>query len=136
MTIERPPLVVIDAANVVGSVPDGWWRDRRAAATRLRDALRDLAATGLAGPGVPDWAGTPPLDVILVVEGAARGIASTETVHVVTAPGEGDDTIAELAAAAGGRPCLVVTADRELRNRVTAVGAEVCGPRAVPRRLP
>src|SRR5690606_40307657 len=23
------PLVIVDAANVVGSVPDGWWRDRR-----------------------------------------------------------------------------------------------------------
>lgn len=133
MAIQPPPLVVIDAANVVGSVPDGWWRDRRAAATRLRDALTDLATTGLVGTGVPDWACTPPLEVVLVVEGAARGIAGTDTVRVVTAPGQGDDTIAELASAAGSRRCLVVTADRGLRSRVTAVGAEVCGPRAVPR---
>ena len=33
------PLLVVDAANVVGSVPDGWWRDRHAANERLRDRL-------------------------------------------------------------------------------------------------
>ena len=38
------PLIVVDGANVVGSVPDGWWRDRRGAAERLRDALVPLAA--------------------------------------------------------------------------------------------
>ncbi|NEY36686.1 NTP pyrophosphohydrolase, partial [Streptomyces sp. PRKS01-65] len=39
-------LVIVDAANVVGSVPDGWWRDRPAAARRLRDRL---AADGVPG---------------------------------------------------------------------------------------
>ena len=47
-----PTLLIVDGANVVGSVPDGWWRDRRGAAVRLRDRLRPMAADGLpAEPG-------------------------------------------------------------------------------------
>lgn len=129
------PLLIVDGANVVGSVPDGWWRDRRAAAERLRDALAPVAATGLSGEtGAPLWAVGTPLDVVLVVEGAARGVAPAPAVAVESAPGSGDDLIAELAAGArGSRECLVVTADRGLRARVLAVGAPCVGPRAVPR---
>ncbi|WP_175410304.1 NYN domain-containing protein [Streptomyces sp. TRM64462] len=121
------PLLIVDAANVVGSVPDGWWRDRRAAAERLRDHLAPYAAAGV--PGV--LAG--PVDIVLVVEGQARGVEPVEGVRVVSAPGSGDDTITELAreAAAADRRCVVVTADRELRRRVTAHGADCAGPRTV-----
>ncbi|MFF4354002.1 NTP pyrophosphohydrolase [Streptomyces sp. NPDC001530] len=118
------PLLVVDGANVVGSVPDGWWRDRRAAAVRLRDRLVPFARSGAGG-----LAG--PLELILVVEGAARGVASVPGVRVEEAPGSGDDLVVELTAAAGDRPCLVVTADRELRRRVAELGAQVTGPRAV-----
>ncbi|MET9352579.1 NTP pyrophosphohydrolase [Streptomyces sp. NPDC006617] len=114
-------LVVVDAANVVGSVPDGWWRDRRGAAERLRDRL--------AVDGVPGRAG--PVDIVLVVEGAALGVESVPGVRVESAPGSGDDLMVELVARAGDRPVLVVTADRELRRRVTALGAQVAGPRTV-----
>jgi hypothetical protein len=130
------PLLVVDGANVVGSVPDGWWRDRRGATERLRDALAPMAATGLpARADVPDWAQSGPLDLVLVVEGAARGVASPPGVRVVAAPGSGDDLIVDLVARAAretpDRPILVVTADRELRTRVAAHGAEVVGPRSV-----
>jgi hypothetical protein len=37
---EHRPLIVVDAANVIGSRPDGWWRDRQAAARRLIESLR------------------------------------------------------------------------------------------------
>ncbi|QKW24680.1 NTP pyrophosphohydrolase [Kitasatospora sp. NA04385] len=145
-------MLVVDGANVVGSVPDGWWRDRRGAAERLRDALVDVAADGL--PGLPG-----PLTVVLVVEGAARGVEPVPGVRVVSAPGSGDDRIVELVAeesasgagassdaspgpglgsetgpgsgSAPGRRLLVVTADRELRERVAALGAELLGPRTV-----
>ncbi|KJS56526.1 hypothetical protein [Streptomyces rubellomurinus] len=122
------PLLVVDGANVVGSVPDGWWRDRRGAAERLRDALVAVAEHGLADlPG--------PLDVVLVVEGAARGVAGLPEVRVVEASGSGDDRIVQLVDAARAehpdRSCLVATADRELRARVTALGAAVTGPRSV-----
>ncbi|MFE5583822.1 NTP pyrophosphohydrolase [Kitasatospora sp. NPDC056531] len=123
-----PALLVVDGANVVGSVPDGWWRDRRGAAERLRDALVPLAARGL-----PDLPG--PLEVVLVVEGAARGVTGLPEVRVVAAGGSGDDRIVELVREARTeqpeRECLVVTADRELRGRVGALGAAVTGPRSV-----
>jgi len=119
------PLLVVDAANVVGSVPDGWWRDRAGAAARLRDALVDVAERGL-----PDLPG--PLEVVLVVEGEARHVESVPGVRVVPAPGSGDDAIVDVVRTeAPGRPCAVVTADRELRRRVTALDATVLGPRAV-----
>lgn len=118
------PLVIVDAANVVGSVPDGWWRDRRGAAERLRDSLVPFASDGL--PGVPG-----PVELVLVVEGRARDVAPVPGVRVEAAPGSGDDLIAELAAGAAPRPCVVVTADRELRRRVEAHGARCAGPRTV-----
>ncbi|MDT7783109.1 MAG: hypothetical protein QOF58_1528, partial [Pseudonocardiales bacterium] len=71
----------------------------------------------------------------LVVEGKARNVSSIDDVRVVAAPGDGDDTIVEVVRTEGaGRPVTVVTADRELRRRVTALGAEVAGPTSVPRR--
>jgi hypothetical protein len=121
------PLLVVDAANVVGSVPDGWWKDRAGAAIRLRDRLVRTTSEGL-----PDLPG--PLEVVMVVEGKAKDIPETEGVRVERAPGSGDDTIVDLVAREGaGRRVVVVTADRELRDRVTALGAEIRGPSAVPR---
>lgn len=117
------PLLVVDAANVVGSRPDGWWRDRAGATVRLRDALAPVAHAGL--PGLP-----PPVEVVLVVEGVARGVPPTAEIRVVAAEGSGDDAIVELVrATAEGRRCVVVTADRLLRDRVTALHAVVRGPR-------
>ncbi|MFE7029974.1 NTP pyrophosphohydrolase [Streptomyces sp. NPDC057621] len=122
--MDAAPLVIVDAANVVGSVPDGWWRDRRGAAERVRDLLVPYADEGL--PGRPG-----PLELVLVVEGGARGVTSVPGVRVEAAPGSGDDRIVELVAEHPDRARLVVTADRELRRRVTELGAEVTGPRTV-----
>ncbi|MFD7296197.1 NTP pyrophosphohydrolase [Streptomyces sp. NPDC059897] len=111
-------VLVVDGANVVGSVPDGWWRDRRGAAERLRDRLVEHAErTGS--------------EVILVVEGAARGVESVPGVRVESADGSGDDRIVEIVAGLSGQPCTVVTADRELRGRVAELGARCVGPRTV-----
>ncbi|AWI31568.1 NTP pyrophosphohydrolase [Streptomyces tirandamycinicus] len=119
-------LLIVDGANVVGSVPDGWWRDRRGAAERLRDGLVPLAEEGISGrPG--------PVEVVLVVEGRARGVGSVPGVRVEDAPGSGDDRVVELVRENAGRSAVVVTADRGLRERVEALGAEVVGPRAVRR---
>jgi hypothetical protein len=132
------PLVVVDAANVVGAVPDGWWRRRAEATELLRDALGPLAETGLPAGGLPAglrWLAVPPLEVVLVVEGAARGVAPSATVRVVSAEGSGDDAIVRLLAAEGtGRQRAVVTGDRELRRRAAERGASVLGPSALPRR--
>ncbi len=114
-----PEVLVVDGANVVGSRPDGWWKDRSGAAGRLHDRL--VTSPGLAP------------QVVLVLEGRARGGVAeglTGAVEVVHAGGEGDDTIvAEAARAAGaGRLVAVVTADRGLAARVQDLGATVRRP--------
>ena len=111
-------LLVVDGANVVGSRPDGWWRDRAGAARRLWEQLR--------AADLPD-------EVVLVLEGAAkRGVPAhwVDRLHTVHAPGSGDDAIVEEARArtGDGWDVTVVTADRELRARVTAAGARTVGP--------
>ncbi|POX48973.1 NTP pyrophosphohydrolase [Streptomyces sp. Ru71] len=121
MDDSSPLLVIVDAANVVGSVPDGWWRDRRGAAERLRDRLAERGLPGHDGE----------TEIVLVVEGAARGVASVPGVRVEDAPGSGDDHMVTLVARSPDRPRLVITADRELRHRVTELGAEVRGPRTL-----
>lgn len=67
--------------------------------------------------------------VTIVFEGRARAGADEtdmDGVEVVHAPGEGDDTIAAIAEV--NRDVVVVTADRELAERVRAAKAEVVGP--------
>ncbi|GAA0329877.1 hypothetical protein NE235_24205 [Actinoallomurus spadix] len=129
----RRPVLIVDGANVVGATPDGWWRDRTGAATRLRDRLARLGAVeGLPGAGF----GPARPEIVLVIEGAARGVPSVPGVRVVEAPGSGDDTIARLAAPEAGETRTVVTADRELRRRAEAAGASVVGPGWLLGRLP
>jgi hypothetical protein len=114
--------LVVDAANVVGSVPDGWWRDRAGAAARLRDRL----AAAVAAATIP-----AAVEVVLVVEGAARGVEPVDGVRVVSAPRGGDDTIVAVVrehVRDHDGPVTVVTADRALRERVAAAGAAVIGP--------
>jgi hypothetical protein len=123
------PLVIVDGANVVGSVPDGWWKDRAAAAIRLRDRLAAIVSQGL--PDIPG-----PVEVRLVVEGKARDIPeSGNGVRIERAPASGDDKIADLVRdEAPSRRIVVITADRGLRDRVHVLGAEVRGPSTVRSR--
>lgn len=119
------PSLVVDAANVVGSVPDGWWKDRAGAAGRLRDELAGIAVPAAdLGTGGAQW--FP--QVALVVEGQARALEDADDdVLVIRAAGSGDDAIVEEASrrVAGGEIVLVVTSDRGLRARVEEVGARV-----------
>jgi len=115
-------VLVIDAANVIGSRPTGWWRDRAGAARAFIERVRATVAAGRLDP-----------PVTIVLEGQARAGADIDDVEdvagvdVVHAPGEGDDTI--FAVAAANRGAVVVTADRGLAERVRAVDAEVVGPK-------
>ncbi|PBC40165.1 hypothetical protein CJ179_32445 [Rhodococcus sp. ACS1] len=126
MTDDRTALIVVDAANVVGSRPDGWWRDRAGAARRLLVQL-----------GALDQHLDPPAEVVVVIEGAAKAAVAGEQdrkfdgLRVVSADGSGDDTIVDVVAAEkdGDRAITVVTADRGLRARVEALGAVTVGPR-------
>ena len=111
-------MLVIDAANVIGSRPTGWWRDRPGAARTFVERVREAVVVGqLDSP------------VTVVLEGQSRSgaeEADEDGVVVVHALGEGDDTIVAVAAASGG--AVVVTADRELATRVRAADAQVVGP--------
>jgi hypothetical protein len=120
--------IIVDVANVMGSRPDGWWRDRPGAAVRLHAELAALAARSR--PVLPD--DTEPEEFVMVLEGAtkaaaARISAAANPVRVVQADGSGDDAIVALVRELSGRRA-VVTADRELRRRCEAAGAEVFGP--------
>jgi len=111
-------MLVIDAANVIGSRPTGWWRDRPGAAGRFTERVRATVSGGRLDP-----------PVTVVLEGRFREGAPEELVdgvEVVHALGEGDDTIAELART--GVEVVVVTADRGLADRVRAVDGAVVGP--------
>jgi hypothetical protein len=161
--------IVVDVANVMGSRPDGWWRDRAGAAVRLHAEIARLAASGRAILG--DEPGEPGEDeaerangpgFVMVLEGAAKAAAARLApaqagpdaqaapdtpsapagsaapgaglrpvrpgeVRVVQAAGSGDDAIVAVVCQLSGRR-VVVTADRELRERCVAAGAEIRGP--------
>lgn len=119
------PTIIVDVANVVGSVPDGWWRDRAGAADRLLAQLAALAERGTdaAGLDLPEDTWFP--RIVAVVEGQARDVAAPVGVEVHRAPAAGDDAIVEAATAAvaAGDRVSVVTSDRGLRARAEAAGA-------------
>ena len=119
----------MDVANVMGSRPDGWWRDRAGAALRMHSELVSLAASGRA---IPPGETEPP-DFVMVLEGAAKAAASrpggarSAEVRIVLASGSGDDAIVAVVRELSGHR-VVVTADRELRERCVAAGATTLGP--------
>src|SRR4051812_39647368 len=118
-------MLVIAAANVIGSRPTGWWRDRPGAARRFTERVRATVAAGRLDP-----------PVTVVLEGRARagaGEGEADGVAVVHAPGEGDDAI--VAVAKTHRDVVVVTADRGLAARVRAAHGEVVGPNWLLDRL-
>lgn len=124
-------MLIVDGANVVGSRPTGWWKDRAAATERLHRAISsaDLHYDV----------------VVLVLEGAARRghpVDADGAVRVVHAAASGDDAIvAEVLARQAGASAeddevVVVTADRRLRERVTQAGGSCVGPAWLLDRLP
>ncbi len=126
------PAIVVDVANVVGSVPDGWWRDRAGSAERLLERIDRLAARGIAASELdqpedvwfPEWT--------VVLEGAAKAAdPARRELEIVRAEASGDDAIvAETRRlVASGRTVTVVTSDRELVSRAVDAGASARGAR-------
>lgn len=137
--IRHRPALVADVANVLGARGDGWWHHPAEAATRLLQRIAEVAAAGLPGSmfGLDVHTAWP--DVLAVLEGRgreallprdARGLVPRR-LAVVRAPGSGDDEIvaqvADVAATTPGRPVIVATSDRGLRNRVAAHGVGAIG---------
>ena len=119
------PAIVVDVANVMGSVLDGWWRDRAGAAQRILARIADLSSAGLDARELdlagdrwfPEWTA--------VLEGAAKAGVDVDGVETVRASGAGDDAIVAAAQRqmADGRAATVVTSDRELARRAVEAGA-------------
>ena len=110
----------IDAMNVIGSRPDGWWRDREGAMRRLVDAVRDWAqdeVTVVLDSGPEDLTGT--VGHVTVIRASRRGRDAA------------DDEIARLA----GPGDRVVTSDAVLAARAREKGADVEGAGTFRRRL-
>jgi hypothetical protein len=113
-------VLLIDAANVIGSRPTGWWRDRAGAAKTFVSTVRVAVESGRIDQ-----------PVVVVLEGKSRqgapsGLAGGVT--VIHAEASGDDALVEVVARAPNEAVTLVTADRELRRRADALGAEVVGP--------
>jgi predicted RNA-binding protein with PIN domain len=112
-------VVIVDGNNVMGSRPDGWWKDRAGAARRLVEQI-GAWATG---------------DVIVYFDGAPHpDMPSPEHVEVRFATRRGRDAADDdIAALVAGHPepasLLVVTSDAGLAGRVREYGAEVAGAR-------
>lgn len=131
----REPLLVVDGMNVLGSRPDGWWRDRPAAMERLVRSLEELAAR-------------EGERILVVFDGRPhrRVEAAAATVEVAFAPGGPDAADREIAARVRADPdpgrIVVATSDRRLRNMVKAAGASSIGAgellrtRLAPRKPP
>lgn len=106
--------------NVIGSRPDGWWRDRSAAMARLAGRLSA-------------WATATGEPMTLVLDGRARPLGEHPGVRVVFAE-HADDAIVELAGAEPGA-VVAVTSDRELTARLEALGVRCEGARGFRERL-
>ncbi len=94
--------IVVDVANVMGSRPDGWWRDRAGAAARLHAEVVRLAAsgraivpdTGSSGEGDPADDASPPGEIgrpgfLMVLEGAAKAAVTRIPAEELVKAGEG-----------------------------------------------
>lgn len=110
-----PARWVVDGTNLVGSRPDGWWRDRPAAFRRLVDEL----SASLEEPWTVVFDGRPAFEA-----------PDVEWARVA------DDRIVDLVSAHPEPATLVVvTSDHGLADRVRALGAGVTGTGAFRRRL-
>ncbi|SKA99111.1 ADP-ribose pyrophosphatase YjhB, NUDIX family [Agreia bicolorata] len=142
--VQQSISVVVDAANVVGSRPNGWWKDRAGAAANLLESLNRRADAGVPGTllGLDVDIYWP--SIVAVLEGQARNAhdplaqnsarALADGIHapvlmIDRTDGEGDDLIVEIADSRRrcGDTVLVVTADAGLRRRVESFGCVTKG---------
>ena len=150
-----PVTIIVDGANVMGSRPDGWWRDRAGAATRLRAELAPLTTQGITdlpgGMQGPATAADLPLDggrfrrsadmaggrtrmrwlpdVVLVVEGAARSAAAGPAAAGPAAAGSAG--VGADAGGAAGSPVRIVAAPGSGDDTIADLALSIPGRRIV-----
>ena len=110
---------IVDGMNVIGSRPDGWWRDRHAAMVRLVDRLER-------------WAAAEGEDVTVMFEGPPRPPIRSSVIEVAHAPrpkaNSGDfEIVRRIVADPNPGAVRVVTSDRWLADQARAAGAGVLG---------
>ncbi|ORJ59009.1 NYN domain-containing protein [Mycobacterium simiae] len=108
---------IIDAMNVIGSRPDGWWKDREAAMAALVDT-------------VENWAAGQGDTVTLVFERPPKAAIGSTTIEIAHAPraaanAADDEIVRRLEADITPEEIRVVTSDRALADRVRRLGASV-----------
>ena len=109
----------VDGMNVIGTRPDGWWRDRDAAMLRLVRSLEN-------------WAAAEGEDVVVVFERPARPPIRSSVIEIASAPkpkadAANDEIVRRLKAEPQPGVVRVVTSDRWLSDRAIAAGASVQG---------
>ncbi|MCW2688978.1 MAG: RNA-binding protein [Mycobacterium sp.] len=108
---------IVDGMNVIGSRPDGWWKDRRGAMATLVDRLEH-------------WAADEGNDVTVVFERPPSPPINSSVIGVAHAPkahaNSADDEIVRMVRAdARPQDIKVVTSDSTLSDRVQEAGASV-----------
>ncbi|HTX97536.1 MAG TPA: NYN domain-containing protein [Mycobacterium sp.] len=108
---------IVDGMNVIGSRPDGWWKDRRRAMVALVERL-------------DRWASVQGDDVTVVFERPPATAITSSVIEVAHAPkaaaNSADDQIVRLVQAdPHPQEIRVVTSDKGLTDRVAALGAAV-----------
>jgi predicted RNA-binding protein with PIN domain len=114
---------VVDGMNVIGSRPDGWWRDRPAAVRRM---VAELAA----------WRDRTGESVLVVFDGRPPpDFEPPPGLEVAFAPAADDEIVRRVAVDPDPTSLIVVTSDTGLAARVKAHGAEVVGSGGFRRQL-
>ena len=118
---------LVDASNVIGSRPDGWWRDRAGATQRLLDALREFArgeeeVVVVLDAGPAEWAGRDGAFEVAIAPRRGRDAAD-------------DEIAARLSRDSDPASVSVVTSDAGLAARARELGADVVGAGAFRRQF-
>jgi uncharacterized protein YaiI (UPF0178 family) len=118
---------VVDGMNVIGTRPDGWWKDRHAAMVRFVDELeRWVASSGEDVTVVFEQPPRPPIrSPIVEVAHARRAGPNSADNEIVRRLRDDDDP-------SGVR---VVTSDHALADQARFLGAVVESSEAFRRRL-
>lgn len=117
----------VDGMNVIGTRPDGWWRDRDAAMLRLVDALeRWVAATGEEVTVVFERPPSPPIRSTVIEVAHAPRPRPNSADHEIVRRLKAETNLALV---------RVVTSDRWLAERAYAAGATVEGSESFRSRL-